>query len=336
MSCCVPNCLSNKRCDRDFSYHAFPSNPTLRKNWEKAIFGDDFSMNLRYALVCSKHFISSDFRMNKMRKILRRNAVPTAHIPIRKQLGLVEKKLKLLNQNVEIKPDSGEFEANDLTHYKNDYYSNAVSYGLKITHLKNTLKAKTKQLKRLEESVVTLSKKLEYYEKNVVLQNMKRMIKFHEDEQGDTRTSFLLNQVKNFNKAKPHWPENILHESAILHAECPSGYKAVVERNILQLPSEMTLQRYLKYITSRANMSDETQQKSEEETCITNIESVFCSTVSEHKRNDKQFNKNIIKITFPVYSNKDTENVDSWYTEEAILPKKISNEPNLNAEIRNY
>ncbi|CAL1272026.1 unnamed protein product [Larinioides sclopetarius] len=192
--------------------------------------------------------------MNEMRKILRRNAVPTAHMPFDKRLGHVEKKLKFLNQNVEVQPDSGDFETNDLPHSRNDYYSNAVSYGLKITHLKNTLKAKKKQLKRLEESVVILSKKLEKYEKNVVFQNMKSIIEFHENRPGDTRITFLLNQVKNFDKTKPHWSQSVLHESAILHTECPSGYKALVERNILQLPSEMTLQRYLKYIISKASM----------------------------------------------------------------------------------
>ncbi|GFQ76298.1 THAP-type domain-containing protein [Trichonephila clavata] len=254
VACCVPCCLSTKRENKDRSFHLFPADPLKRKEWERSIFGEDFNMELRIAYVCSKHFKSTDFtRMNffnQKRKILKREAVPSVCITNMKrkepsETGPPFRRLKLLNIETDVKKQP---EVYTDTHEEKSgkVYSNAKSYGLKITHLKKMVNSRTKKVELLEKTVSELNKKLDYYEKNVVFQNMKKIMMLEEQGEGNTTTSFILTQVKNFNKKKPLWPETVIRESVILHEISQEAYNTLIKRKILQLPTRMTLSRYLK------------------------------------------------------------------------------------------
>ncbi|GFT72367.1 THAP-type domain-containing protein [Nephila pilipes] len=254
VACCVPCCLSTKRENKDKSFHLFPTDPVKRKEWEKSIFGEGFNMELRIAYVCSKHFKSTDFtRMkfyNQKRKILKREAVPSISITNMKkkeppETGPPFKRLKIVRNETK---DKERTEIKTVTNGKKGgkVYSNAQSYGLKITHLKKMVNSRVKKIEQLEKSVSELNKKLHYYENNTVLQNMKKIMMLEEQGLGNTRTSFILTQVKNYDKKKPFWPENIIRESIILNEISPKAYQALIERKILQLPTKMTLHRYVK------------------------------------------------------------------------------------------
>lgn len=254
VACCVPCCLSSKGENKDRSFHLFPTDPVKRKEWERSIFGEGFNMELRIAHVCSKHFKSTDFtRMNcynQKRKILKREAVPSVFISNMKRkepskTGAPFKRLKFFNMETKVE------ELPEISSFTNEkksgkVYSNAKSYGLKITHLKKMVNSRTKKIEQLEKTVSELNKKLDYYEKNAVFQNMKKIMMLEEQGEGNTRTSFILTQVKNYNKKKPLWPENVIRESVILHEISQEAYNALIKREILQLPTKMTLHRYVK------------------------------------------------------------------------------------------
>ncbi|GFV55017.1 THAP-type domain-containing protein [Trichonephila clavipes] len=254
VACCVPCCLSTKRENKDRSFHLFPADPVKRKEWEKSIFGEDFNMELQIAYVCSKHFKSTDFtRMNffnQKRKMLKREAVPSVCITYMKgkepsETGPPSKRFKILNMETEVKKQP-EVYSNIHEEKSGKVYSNAKSYGLKITHLKKMVNSRTKKVEQLEKTVSELNKKLDYYEKNTVFQNMKNIMMLEEQGEGNIRTSFILTQVKNYNKKKPLWPETVIRESVILHEISQEAYNTLIKRKMLQLPTRMTLSRYVK------------------------------------------------------------------------------------------
>ncbi|GFY78695.1 hypothetical protein TNIN_249601 [Trichonephila inaurata madagascariensis] len=112
-------------------------------------------------------------------------------------------------------------------------YSNAKSYGLKITHLKKMINSRTKKVEQLEKTVSELNKKLDYYEKNTVFQNMKKIMMLEEQGEGNTRTSFILTQVKNYDKKKPLWPETVIRESVILYEVSQEAYNTLIKPKML-------------------------------------------------------------------------------------------------------
>lgn len=77
--CCVPYCRSSSRNKEGVSFHQFPSNSDLFKQWLQVISRDNFTINDKSpsSVVCSKHFKQEDFIPGlKLRKLVS-NAVPS-------------------------------------------------------------------------------------------------------------------------------------------------------------------------------------------------------------------------------------------------------------------
>lgn len=57
------------------SFHEFPKDECMRRLWVSAVSRDDFKPS-RSSTVCSDHFLATDYRQTKKRKLLKPNAVP--------------------------------------------------------------------------------------------------------------------------------------------------------------------------------------------------------------------------------------------------------------------
>ncbi|KAG8183801.1 hypothetical protein JTE90_027727 [Oedothorax gibbosus] len=70
---------SSRKKDAGTSFHQFPIDKDLSQRWVKLISRKDFSLNEKSAssVVCSKHFVSSDFIPELKIRKLKKDAVPT-------------------------------------------------------------------------------------------------------------------------------------------------------------------------------------------------------------------------------------------------------------------
>ncbi|QQP35180.1 Putative LOC101234561, partial [Caligus rogercresseyi] len=65
--CCVPQCQTgyNNHKDPGVSCHHFPADPDLRQAWKAAIPRENFEPS-KYSVVCSLHFVDSDFKKESL------------------------------------------------------------------------------------------------------------------------------------------------------------------------------------------------------------------------------------------------------------------------------
>ncbi|KAG0443270.1 hypothetical protein HPB47_015108 [Ixodes persulcatus] len=78
MTCCIPHCGSSRRKpgqEGNFALHEIPSDPDERASWLQAIKRDDW-LPSTYSMVCSRHFVPSDYVEGKRRK-LKKGAIPS-------------------------------------------------------------------------------------------------------------------------------------------------------------------------------------------------------------------------------------------------------------------
>ncbi|KAH6926076.1 hypothetical protein HPB50_013813 [Hyalomma asiaticum] len=78
--CCVPMCTSSARKkDPGVSFHEIPADLELRRQWIKVISRKDWEPNStsNYSVVCSKHFVASDFKENSKIRQLKKGVVPS-------------------------------------------------------------------------------------------------------------------------------------------------------------------------------------------------------------------------------------------------------------------
>nr|XP_037286552.1 uncharacterized protein LOC119179552 isoform X2 [Rhipicephalus microplus] len=78
--CCVPWCRSTrKRKVPGLSFHEIPVDAKLREEWLKRIPRKDWvsDTTLLFPIVCSKHFLPSDFKEGCKARVLRKGAIPS-------------------------------------------------------------------------------------------------------------------------------------------------------------------------------------------------------------------------------------------------------------------
>lgn len=78
--CCVPGCSSScRRKQPGLSFHEVPADISLREKWLHAILGDAFPSTAikEHSVVCSLHFLTTDFKKDFTRRLLKPGAVPS-------------------------------------------------------------------------------------------------------------------------------------------------------------------------------------------------------------------------------------------------------------------
>ncbi|XP_049436072.1 uncharacterized protein LOC125891117 isoform X1 [Epinephelus fuscoguttatus] len=77
LHCCVPKCTRDSRLNSEISFHTFPKDPEVRKQWLIKIRRYEFSPTPA-TRVCGKHFLSGDIEVGPggKKRYLRKGAIP--------------------------------------------------------------------------------------------------------------------------------------------------------------------------------------------------------------------------------------------------------------------
>lgn len=262
--CCLPLCKSNSKVDK-ISFHEFPADLELNSAWLKAISRKDFAPNdiSNSSKVCGYHFKDSDFLQFPTRRCLKKGSIPTVFngyptyklIPQKSERRVLKRK-KEGNQSLRSKklrassPFSDNEAANVLINLASSSYDAAIqstpdkefnSIGtqtktncnfianqrVEIKRLRRLLTRRNKQIESLQKKLQENSKKLEYFEKNIFVQNVDKMQVLYDDGLANKQIEFTLSQLPNFNKKTPRWSDTIIRECVLLHASSPKGYDAI-------------------------------------------------------------------------------------------------------------
>ncbi|XP_076383492.1 THAP domain-containing protein 2-like isoform X2 [Megalopta genalis] len=75
--CCFKDCKEKQNSDEKISFHQFPNDPELRKQWIQAVQRENFKPSSQ-TKVCSKHFANDCFIQSgwSSRRTLKPDAVP--------------------------------------------------------------------------------------------------------------------------------------------------------------------------------------------------------------------------------------------------------------------
>ncbi|KAG8174241.1 hypothetical protein JTE90_025806 [Oedothorax gibbosus] len=113
-----------------------------------------------------------------------------------------------------------------------------------IRRLRKLLTKRNKKIESLQRKLEQNAKKIEYFEKDVIAQNVEKMRVLNDEGYASRQIEFTLSQISNFGKKNPRWPDSVVRECVLLHAASPKGYDAIQNRKLLLLPSTRTLQRF--------------------------------------------------------------------------------------------
>ena len=131
--------------------------------------------------------------------------------------------------------------------------------------LKKLLDNKSKTISVLKEKNKCMSDKLEYYKNNIYFKNLEKMQVLEGEGLASTKILFLLTLIRNFSRKTPRWPESIIRECIMLRAVSPKGYKMIIHRNLLKLPSITTLNRYIGPVNGDTGFSDLIKERLQQE-----------------------------------------------------------------------
>ncbi|KAG8180388.1 hypothetical protein JTE90_025438 [Oedothorax gibbosus] len=116
---------------------------------------------------------------------------------------------------------------------------------IEVKRLQRLLAARNKRIDSLQSNLNEAKEKLSYFETDTHFKNLGKMKAQLDAGVATKQVEFVLNQVNNFDKTKPRWPDNILRECVLFHASSPAGYRHIQQKEILDLPCTRTLQRFL-------------------------------------------------------------------------------------------
>nr|XP_026490702.1 THAP domain-containing protein 2-like [Vanessa tameamea] len=77
ITCCVRGCRSENYPGSGISFHAFPHNSHIRKQWIKAVKRENWKPS-QHSRICSKHFPQEYFIAGRKRSMLHKDAIPTS------------------------------------------------------------------------------------------------------------------------------------------------------------------------------------------------------------------------------------------------------------------
>ena len=88
---------------------------------------------------------------------------------------------------------------------------------------------------------------------------------------------FLLCQIKNFGNKTPRVPESSIRECVMLRSVSAKAYKMINQRHLMQLPSSMTLHRYVGPVAGDVGFTDLIKQRLQEESQTLQPTERYCS-----------------------------------------------------------
>lgn len=163
LHCCVPLCNGDSRYSEDLSFHRFPKEASLRKQWIIKIRRDEgpyftITSNTR---VCSTHFLESDFRPpNKSGKRLLRAGVVPSVFNWRGKMKQRRQMIRMVDSysrtESEDEADRPEFTADPLEAEPFEVGSSAVTSDAESESLQAAYKAAQREIESLKAQIAAL------------------------------------------------------------------------------------------------------------------------------------------------------------------------------------
>ncbi|XP_018056835.1 PREDICTED: THAP domain-containing protein 1-like [Atta colombica] len=258
VTCCIGNCKSLWIRGDIITFHCFPKDESLRKQWISAIPSNILRTTdiTQHSRLCSKHFTAECFTestsFKSLRNMLNKNAVPTIFEEYQEsQYQLVELEKETLPNilNIEVDPL-------DISNENCKMEKPNVSYILKreigvqtlkrnfdesekiIQSLTKRLKQRDKKIKDLEERL----KKKETEEKNDSMKMIKDAVNKYICEE---RKELFLHEFANneTGSSKKTYSEYMRQFAAATYHHSPKVYKIL--KKLITLPTTYTAARWL-------------------------------------------------------------------------------------------
>ncbi|XP_076282903.1 THAP domain-containing protein 2-like [Lasioglossum baleicum] len=163
-TCCIKSCRESYSSDTNVSFHQFPKNPDLRKQWIERTNIEFFAT----AQVCSKHFSDDCFKQSgwSSRLALKCDALPTLLIA---EPNYEQNATSAVTENIEPGTSSirkrkvylGDFTNSDIEDDKENYVNIVNATIKKKNRVIKTLLDKTKRLEKRVTDLQTLVDKLQ-------------------------------------------------------------------------------------------------------------------------------------------------------------------------------
>lgn len=213
--CCVPFCGSRPGKTPGVSYHQFPCDADLCEQWKKNIKRENLTINDKSAstVVCSKHFLQSDYTPNSKIKRLLPGTVPTVfevntNRPAKKPRASQKPRSQQTKRKAEqfLPADynaSGclyeEHRMSVSTQTSNQSNSHQANLGPSVVaRLRSEVAQLRSRSQRLFQQIVAEKEKSDFYRRNKHHVSVARIVA--DAQRGDKKAAFLLHQIERYGR----------------------------------------------------------------------------------------------------------------------------------------
>lgn len=265
--CCAPLCKSKFVKGADISFHEIPAEENIRKKWINVLSRKGWTPNVtsNYSRVCSKHFLSSDYKQGTKFKRLLKTAVPSQFPDYPEHKRPPKKKVRT-SLAVEKRNSLGiQHQSFSSVENSNDEWENSVvideernsvsdkcdssiqvdlisfKRNVELNYLKKKDKRKSERIQQLQDQFDEVREKLQDLESNSYVKAILNILK--ESENNNTEAVLLKNLVQNFDKKKPRYDDITIRECLMWKNCCSKGYEYARRNSLLKLPSRTTFSR---------------------------------------------------------------------------------------------
>ncbi|KAL1427524.1 hypothetical protein MTO96_017232 [Rhipicephalus appendiculatus] len=208
--CCVPLCGSRGGITPGVSYHQFPLDPDLCEQWKKNIKRENLVINDKSAstVVCSKHFLPSDYVPNSKIRRLLPGTVPTV-FEVKTDRPAKKPRASQNPQSRQTKRKTEQFLPADYNPSGGLYEERRMSVSTQTNNAANLcpsavarLRSEVAQLRsrsqRLLQQLVAEQEKSDFYRRNKHHVSVARVVA--DAQRGDKKAAFLLHQIERYGR----------------------------------------------------------------------------------------------------------------------------------------
>lgn len=212
VTCCVRLCGSRSGITPGVSYHEFPIDPDLCEQWKKNIKRENLVINDKSAstVVCSKHFLPSDYFPNIKIKRLLPGTVPTVFEvktdrPVRKPRASKKSRSQQTNRKTKQSLPADYNSSGGLNEEQRISVSTETSDAHKanlcpsaVTRLRRQVVQLRSRSQMLLQLLVAEQKKSDFYRKNKHHVSVARVLV--DAQRGNKKAAFLLQQIDRYGR----------------------------------------------------------------------------------------------------------------------------------------
>lgn len=222
-----------------------------------------------HSVVCSNHFLATDYKTGLKIKKLKPDALPSVFqdYPPSKRIKLNEPRRVIVRAETKCLKSSNH---DNLDEDHGNMNNESCQYSHTSHQLKNDIGVQTKlkingrsislqnrklqtlqmfrqrakqKISELQKEQKNLKDRVRELEEKVAYYNTNKIESASEEE--NIKAMFLLEQLRVFSHIKPRWSDATIRYCILWQSKSPAGYKFVRNAHILTLPSKSTLKRYV-------------------------------------------------------------------------------------------